>query len=74
MRNHLVASLLVLATSSAHADHRNSRTTLTTATHVQSIYERISYTVPEEQCWQERVAIREHRSATGPILGAIIGG
>lgn len=41
------------------------------------IYETVSYTVPVEQCRQERVPYYEDRgraSATGPILGAIIGG
>lgn len=41
------------------------------------IYETVSYTVPVEECRQERVAYHENRgraSATGPILGAIIGG
>ncbi len=45
---------------------------------VQPLYKTVSYTVPVEQCRQERVAYhqpRSHRaSATGPILGAIIGG
>ncbi|MEQ8859341.1 MAG: glycine zipper 2TM domain-containing protein [Pseudomonadales bacterium] len=41
------------------------------------IYETVSYSVPVEQCRQERVAYYDDRgraSATGPILGAIIGG
>ncbi len=41
------------------------------------IYQTVSYTVPVEQCRQERVAYYDDRgraSATGPILGAIIGG
>ncbi|MEZ5557214.1 MAG: glycine zipper 2TM domain-containing protein [Pseudomonadales bacterium] len=42
----------------------------------QPVYERVTYSVPQEVCRQERVAYREPqaRSATGPILGAIIGG
>ncbi len=45
---------------------------------VQPLYKTVSYTVPVEQCHEERVAYHQpyHRraSATGPILGAIIGG
>ena len=44
---------------------------------VEPIYETVSFSVPTEQCHQERVAYStraRHGSATAPILGAIIGG
>ncbi|MCZ6641108.1 MAG: glycine zipper 2TM domain-containing protein [Gammaproteobacteria bacterium] len=44
---------------------------------VEPIYETVSYAVPHEQCYDERVAVhhgRGHHSSTAPIFGAIIGG
>ena len=41
------------------------------------IYETVSYAIPRESCYDERVAVhhgRTHGSATAPIFGAIIGG
>lgn len=42
----------------------------------QPIYETVAYSVPVEQCREERVPYHEARrgSYTGPIVGAIIGG
>ncbi len=44
---------------------------------VEPIYETVSFAVPHEQCYDERVAVhhgRGHHSVTAPIFGAIIGG
>jgi uncharacterized protein YcfJ len=44
---------------------------------VEPIYETVAYTVPTEQCHEERVAYHtptRRASATVPIVGAIIGG
>lgn len=44
---------------------------------VEPLYETVSYQVPREQCHMERVPVRHHsarRSATAPIVGAILGG
>lgn len=44
---------------------------------VEPLYETVSYQVPREQCYVERVQYRNdggYRSRTAPILGAIIGG
>ena len=45
---------------------------------VEPLYETVSYDVPREQCYVERVPSRHDgrhgRSATAPIVGAIIGG
>jgi uncharacterized protein YcfJ len=76
MLKYSVIPLLALCSAVAQADHRHyshSTTRLAWVTQVSPIYERISYSVPREQCWQESVSY-EHRSNTAPILGAIIGG
>ncbi len=44
---------------------------------VEPVYETVSYAVPREQCYDERVPVytdRGHRSSTAPIFGALIGG
>ena len=41
---------------------------------VDPVYELVNYEIPVEHCRQERVQVREHRSHTGPVLGAVIGG
>ncbi len=42
---------------------------------VEPIYETVSYAIPREQCFDERVVHGGgHRSATAPIFGALIGG
>ena len=67
-------SFLLLSSSLAIADRDYRGVQYARVTEVTPVYQRIAYTVPEEQCWQEEVAVGGHRSATGPILGAIIGG
>lgn len=63
----LVPSIALAGTSYDHAE----------VVSVEPIYETVSYAIPHEQCYDERVAVhygRSHRSATAPIFGAIIGG
>ena len=66
MLKYSVIPLLALCSAVAQADHRHyshSTTRLAWVTQVSPIYERISYSVPREQCWQESVSY-EHRSNT----------
>ena len=76
MIKYSVIPLLLIGSTLAHADHRHyshSTTRLAWVTQATPIYQRVVYSVPSEQCWQETVAY-EHHSNTAPILGAILGG
>jgi uncharacterized protein YcfJ len=73
---HVVSGIVVatLVPSVAVADHRYQYAQVLASN---PIYETVSYSVPVEQCRQERVAYYDeprYASVTGPILGAIIGG
>ncbi|GAA4083432.1 glycine zipper 2TM domain-containing protein [Zhongshania borealis] len=76
MLKYSVIPLFLVCSVVVHADHRNyshNTTHLAWVTQVTPIYERIAYSAPREQCWQETVAYERH-SSTAPILGAILGG
>ncbi|WP_339674652.1 glycine zipper 2TM domain-containing protein [uncultured Zhongshania sp.] len=76
MFKHTVIPLILVCSTSVLADHRRDsvrHTQYAQVTHVQAIYERISYTRPTEQCWREEAVVHE-RSSSAPIFGAIIGG
>lgn len=81
-----VAAMVLLAISSGslaeHGRQSDRRYTdrhydYARVTHVKPVYESYSRKVPHEECWVETVRYdrdsRQHRSATGTILGGIIG-
>ncbi|WP_269619033.1 glycine zipper 2TM domain-containing protein [Zhongshania sp. BJYM1] len=75
MFKYAVIPLIIACSSAALADHRGnsySSTQFARVTNVQPIYERVSYSNPVEECWQETVT--HQRSSSAPIFGAIIGG
>ncbi|MEX1669533.1 glycine zipper 2TM domain-containing protein [Zhongshania guokunii] len=77
MLKYSVIPLLIACSSVAVADHRHyshSTTRLAWVTQATPIYERVSYSAPQEHCWQETVAYEERRSNSAPIIGAILGG
>lgn len=75
MFKYAVIPLIIFCSSATLADHRSnsfSSRQYARVTHVQPIYERISYSSPVEECWQETVS--RQRSNSAPVFGAIIGG
>lgn len=76
MLKYTVIPLVIACSSAVFADHRGnsvSHTQYARVTHVQAIYERVAFSAPVEQCWQETVS-HERSSSSAPIFGAIIGG